>query len=135
VIAPHAYSSHSKRSARSGAFEGLELSDESHCNSAAVGIFAKTSPSLVNPDGGHFSPKHTTGCNGGSFFFFFFFFFVTFFFASGFLVSLMETSEPVFWLGFGVGFGVEVAAYAEVTERVRAEITNAAINFLNLDSI
>jgi hypothetical protein len=28
-----------------------------------------------------------------------------------------------------------VAAYAEVTERVRAEITNAAINFLNLDSI
>jgi hypothetical protein len=28
-----------------------------------------------------------------------------------------------------------VAAYAEVTERVRVEITNAAINFLNLDSI
>jgi hypothetical protein len=38
-------------------------------------------------------------------------------------------------VGLALGFGVEVAATAEVAERVRVEIRNSAINFFNLYSI
>ena len=132
VIAPHANSSHLGRSARKKTFDGALLSDDSHCNCAAVGIFAKTSPFLENPDGGQALPKQTTACTGGSFFFFFFTTF--FFFTAGFLVAGFFVSVAVvFALGFGVAVGE--AAIAEVVERVRIEIKNTATNFFNPCSI
>jgi hypothetical protein len=131
VTAPHANSSHFRRSARKKTFAELKLFDASPCNSAAVGIFAKTSPFCVNPFGGHMAAGDGITFLGARFFFFTTFFF----FVAGFFVAFAVALAVALAVGLALGFGVEVAATAEVAERVSVEMRKSAINFFNLYSI
>ena len=131
VTAPHAKSEQSFRSALKNALATLKLFDASPCNSAAVGIFANTSPFCVKPAGGQLAAG-----DGITFFGVRFFFFFTTFFFTGFFVAFGEALAVALALAFTVGFGlgVDVAAMAEVVERVKKAINMLAIIFFNLRS-
>ena len=122
VTAPHAKSSHFLISARNVALEGAKLSEVSHCNWAAVGIIAKTSPFCLKPEGGQFLPKHRTGWSGGNFFFFFFF--TGFFFAGFSFASVADLASD-----FADGF-----AYDDAKKKITIFINeNASIKFVKAD--
>lgn len=137
VTAPHAKSEQSFRSALKNALATLKLFDASPCNSAAVGIFANTSPFCVKPAGGQLAAGDGITFFGVRFFFFFTtFFFTGFFFVTGFFVAFGEALAVALALAFTVGFGlgVDVAAMAEVVERIKKAINMLAIIFFNLCS-
>jgi hypothetical protein len=52
-----------------------------------------------------------------------------------FVVAFAVALAVALVVGLALGFGVEVAATAEVAERVSVEIRKSAINFFNLYSI